>query len=60
MERLEVKKLTSSWGGSRYAPNVFAEQGVYMLMTILKGELAANELYFYGVAMIVIGAVCVS
>ena len=35
--------MTSSWGGSRYAPNVFTEQGVYMLMTILKGELAAKQ-----------------
>lgn len=35
--------MTSSWGGSRYLPNVFTEQGVYMLMTILKGELAANQ-----------------
>ena len=35
--------MTSSWGGSRYAPNVFTEQGVYMLMTILKGELAAKR-----------------
>ncbi len=35
--------MTSSWGGSRYAPNVFTEQGVYMLMTILKGGLAAKQ-----------------
>ncbi len=35
--------MTSNWGGSRYAPNVFTEQGVYMLMTILKGELAAKR-----------------
>lgn len=40
---LRSKNLTSSWGGSRYAPNVFTEQGVYMLMTILKGELAAKQ-----------------
>ena len=35
---------TSSWGGSRHLPNVFTEQGVYMLMTVLKGELAAKRL----------------
>ena len=35
--------LTSSWGGSRHLPNVFTEQGVYMLMTVLKGELAAKQ-----------------
>lgn len=40
---LRSKNMTSSWGGSRYAPNVFTEQGVYMLMTILKGELAAKR-----------------
>ena len=40
---LRSKNLTSSWGGSRYAPNVFTEQGVYMLMTILKWELAAKR-----------------
>ena len=40
---LRSKNLTSSWGGSRYLPNVFTEQGVYMLMTVLKGELAAKQ-----------------
>ena len=40
---LRSKKLTSSWGGSRHLPNVFTEQGVYMLMTVLKGELAAKQ-----------------
>ena len=40
---LRSKNLTSSWGGSRYLPNVFTEQGIYMLMTILKGELAAKQ-----------------
>ena len=28
---------------SRYLPKVFTEQGVYMLMTILKGELATRQ-----------------
>lgn len=37
---LRSKFLTSSWGGSRYLPYAFTEQGIYMLMTILKGELA--------------------
>ncbi len=40
---LRSKNLTSSWGGSRHLPNVFTEQGVYMLMTVLKGELAAKQ-----------------
>lgn len=40
---LRSKNLTSSWGGSRHLPNVFTEQGIYMLMTVLKGELAAKQ-----------------
>ena len=36
---LKSKKLTSSWGGTRKLPYVFTEQGIYMLMTVLKGEL---------------------
>ena len=40
---LRSKNLTSSWGGSRHLPNVFTEQGVYTLMTFLKGELAAKQ-----------------
>ena len=30
-------------GGRTYLPYVFTEQGVYMLMTILKGDLATNQ-----------------
>jgi len=40
---LRSKKSTSSWGGSRYAPYAFTEQGVYMLMTVLKGDLAVRQ-----------------
>lgn len=40
---LRSKNLTSSWGGSRYLPNAFTEQGIYMLMTILKGDLAVKQ-----------------
>ena len=42
-EILRSKKLTSSWGGTRYNPYAFTEQGVYMLMTVLKGELATKQ-----------------
>ena len=42
-ENLRCKNSTSSWGGSRYLPNVFTEQGVYMLMTVLRGELAIKQ-----------------
>ena len=32
------KNSTSSWGGTRKLPYAFTEQGIYMLMTVLKGE----------------------
>ena len=34
---LRCKNFTSSWGGIRYLPYAFTEQGIYMLMTVLKG-----------------------
>ena len=37
------KKLTSSQGGNRKLPHAFTEQGIYMLMTVLKGELATKQ-----------------
>ena len=37
------KNSTSSWGGTRKLPYAFTEQGVYMLMTVLKGELAVSQ-----------------
>lgn len=44
------KKLTSpknyfsgQSGGTRKLPYVFAEQGIYMLMTVLKGNLATKQ-----------------
>jgi hypothetical protein len=30
-------------GGRQYLPYVFTEQGIYMLMTVLKGELAVSQ-----------------
>ena len=42
-QNLMSKKLTSSWGGRRKLPKVFTEQGIYMLMTVLKGELAIKQ-----------------
>lgn len=42
-DNLRSKKSTSSWGGTRYLPYAFTEQGVYMLMTVLKGELAVDQ-----------------
>ncbi len=40
---LRSQIVTSSWGGSRYLPYAFTEQGIYMLMTVLKGELATQQ-----------------
>ena len=42
-EILRCKNFTSSWGGARYLPYAFTEQGVYMLMTVLKGEVAVKQ-----------------
>lgn len=42
-ENLMSKKSTSSWGGRRKLPKAFTEQGIYMLMTVLKGELAIRQ-----------------
>ena len=40
---LRSKKSTSSWGGTRKLPYAFAEQRIYMLMTVLKGNLATKQ-----------------
>lgn len=40
---LMSQKATSSWGGKRKPPHAFTEQGVYMLMTVLKGEIAVKQ-----------------
>ena len=42
---LRSKFLTSNVGrgGSRYLPYAFTEQGIYMLMTVLKGDLAVQQ-----------------
>ena len=42
-EILKPKKSASSWGGRRKLPYAFTEQGIYMLMTVLKGELATKQ-----------------
>ncbi|MBP3337897.1 MAG: ORF6N domain-containing protein [Lachnospiraceae bacterium] len=43
VENLMSKKSTSSWGGRRKLPYAFTEQGIYMLMTVLKGDLAVQQ-----------------
>ena len=40
---LKSKKSASSWGGRRKLPFAFTEQGIYMLMTVLRGDLATKQ-----------------
>lgn len=42
-DNLRCKNFTSRWGGSRYLPYAFTEQGIYLLMTVLKGDLAIKQ-----------------
>ena len=39
-QHLRSQFVTSSWGGARYRPNVFTEQGVAMLSSILNSKTA--------------------
>lgn len=39
-EILRSQFVTSSWGGTRYMPFVFTEQGVAMLSSVLRSEIA--------------------
>lgn len=40
--KILTSSLDNSYGGRRYLPKVFTEQGVYMLATILKGKKASH------------------
>lgn len=41
--KISTSSPTADWGGRRYLPYVFTEQGVYMLMAVLKGPLAVRQ-----------------
>lgn len=41
-ESLRSQIVTSRWGGQRYSPYVFTEQGVAMLSSVLKSERAID------------------
>ncbi|HET6226365.1 MAG TPA: ORF6N domain-containing protein [Bacteroidia bacterium] len=41
-ENLRSQIVTSSWGGTRYIPNAFTEQGVAMLSSVLNSDKAIN------------------
>lgn len=43
---LKSQIATSSWGGRRKAPYAFTEQGIYMLATVLRGEMAEQQSIF--------------
>ena len=43
---LKSQFATSSWGGKRKLPYAFTEQGIYMLATVLRGELAEQQSIF--------------
>ena len=45
-EFLKSQFATSSWGGKRKLPYAFTEQGIYMLATVLRGELAEQQSIF--------------
>ncbi|MEE0685631.1 MAG: ORF6N domain-containing protein [Lachnospiraceae bacterium] len=45
-EILKSQIATSSWGGKRKLPYAFTEQGIYMLATVLRGELAEQQSVF--------------
>ena len=42
-QNLISQNATSSWGGRRKLPRAFTEQGIYMLMTVLRSELATIQ-----------------
>ena len=42
-DNLKTIFSTSSWGGRRKLPYAFTEQGIYMLMTVLRGDLAVRQ-----------------
>ena len=42
-DNLKTFFSTSSWGGRRKLPYAFTEQGIYMLMTVLRGDLAVRQ-----------------
>ena len=41
--KISTSKSETGSGGRRYLPYVFSEAGIYMLMTVLKGELAVKQ-----------------
>lgn len=42
-KNLISQNAISSWGGTRKLPYAFTEQVIYMLMTVLRGDLAVKQ-----------------
>lgn len=40
--KISTSSLENNYGGRRYNPRVFTEQGIYMLATILKSKVATK------------------
>ena len=61
-DNLRSKILTANYSKmSRVLPYAFTEQGIYMLMTVLKGELAVTQskmLYHIGASLKDLGKKC--
>ena len=43
LNNLKSQFVTSSWGGTRKLPLAFTEQGIYMLATVLRGDVAEQQ-----------------
>ena len=41
--KISTSSLENNYGGRRYLPYAFTEEGIYMLMTVLKGDLAIKQ-----------------
>ncbi len=41
-DNLMCKNFTSRWGGTRYLPYAFIEEGIFILMMMLKGDSIQN------------------
>lgn len=49
--KILTPKSDEGSGGRRYMPYAFTEQGIYMLMTLLKGELAVKQSKLLGLSI---------
>ena len=43
MQNFTLYRGTGRWSNIKYNPYAFTEQGIYMLITVLKGDLALRQ-----------------